>query len=108
MKDILQQAHENIYGDREGTGGNPAYTLETIAEYWRVYLERKHSVLVALLPDDISTMMILLKIARLMRRPGHRDSLVDIAGYAGLIDKCDSFDRPPLVVLDRRTGDGDV
>lgn len=88
MRPILEDAQEILDGDRERTYGNPAFTLETIAEFWMKFLERKHGVLVALLPEDIATMMMLLKISRLMKSPDHRDSLVDIAGYAGLIDKC--------------------
>jgi hypothetical protein len=32
--------------------------------------------------SDVAYMMVLLKMARLMQTPGHRDSLVDMAGYA--------------------------
>jgi uncharacterized protein DUF6378 len=93
---ILEEALAILEGDREQTYGNPAFNLETIAEFWMKYLERKHGVLVALLPDDVATMMILLKVARLMKSPDHRDSLVDIAGYAGLIDKCNTMAEGPL------------
>jgi Domain of unknown function (DUF6378) len=32
--------------------------------------------------------MILLKVARLANDPTHRDSLVDICGYAATIERC--------------------
>ncbi len=33
-------------------------------------------------PRDVAMLMILLKIARLAETPNHRDSIVDIIGYA--------------------------
>jgi len=84
MPNILLEANAIIYGDREKTYGDPAFNLTSIAEFWRLYLERKHNVLIALLPEDICQMMVLLKIARLMNDPTHTDSLRDMAGYVGL------------------------
>lgn len=84
---VLEEAHKIIYGDREKTYGHPSKNLETIAKMWNAYLlalpER------ALTPQDVSVMMILLKAARLANDPSHRDSVVDICGYAALIERCD-------------------
>jgi hypothetical protein len=38
---------------------------------------------------DVASMMILLKTARLGNNLDHRDSVVDICGYAALIERCD-------------------
>ena len=38
--------------------------------------------------QDVGAMMILLKVARLANNPTHRDSLVDICGYAATIERC--------------------
>lgn len=84
---VLQEANKIIFGDREATYGPPLVHFEIVAEFWRLFLERKHNVQIALLPDDVTTMMVLLKVARLMHTPSHRDTLVDIAGYAGLMDR---------------------
>jgi hypothetical protein len=91
-KSILKEAHEIIYGDREKTYGHPSKNLKAIAEMWNLYLvangvaEKDGGILVA---QDVAVMMILLKAARLANDPDHRDSIVDIAGYAALIERCD-------------------
>lgn len=85
-KTLLQQAHEIIHGDREQTYGDPGKNLRTIAAYWSIHLSRTTGVEIELTATDVCGMMILLKQARLANTPNHRDSLMDIAGYAGLQD----------------------
>jgi hypothetical protein len=34
-------------------------------------------------------LMMLVKVARFANDPTHRDNLVDICGYAALIERCD-------------------
>jgi hypothetical protein len=84
---ILKEANTIIYGDREKTYGHPSKNLQTIATMWNAYmlgkLERE------ITPQDVAAMMVLLKTARLANNPTHRDSLVDICGYAALIERCD-------------------
>lgn len=87
---ILQEAHQVIYGDREQTYGDPGKNLRTIACYWNIHLNAAKSVNAGLTENDVAGMMILLKQARLANSPTHRDSLVDIAGYAGLQDRIQS------------------
>lgn len=83
---VLQEAHKIIYGDREKTYGHPSKNLKTIASMWNAYMdsvgERKLNA------QDVAVMMILLKSARLANDPSHRDSVVDICGYAALIERC--------------------
>ena len=38
---------------------------------------------------DVAAMMMLVKVARFANDPSHRDNLVDICGYAALIERCD-------------------
>ena len=85
---ILKEANTIIYGDREKTYGHPSKNLETIATMWNAYINAKpnHEHLTA---KDVAAMMVLLKTARLANNPEHRDSLVDICGYAALIERCD-------------------
>jgi len=90
-RNLLLDAHEIIYGDREQLHGQPAFNLETIAEFWMVYIKRRHGVTLALLPEDICQMMILLKSARLISNMESRDSLMDQAGYAGLQDRINEY-----------------
>lgn len=90
MKNILKEAEKIIYGDREKTYGDPAKNLRAIASLWEMYLYER-GVLDqnsdSLRPEDIANMMILLKVARLINDPKHRDSLVDICGYAALVER---------------------
>ncbi len=87
-KSLLQEAHEIIHGDREQTYGAADKNLKVIASYWSVHLSATTGEKITLTPSDVCGMMILLKQARLANSPAHRDSLVDIAGYAGLQDLC--------------------
>lgn len=84
---VLKEAHTIIYGDREKTYGHPAKNLETIAVMWNAYLYTHGDK--PLTAKDVACLMILLKTARLGNNPDHRDSVVDIAGYAALIERCD-------------------
>ena len=89
---ISKEANAIIYGDREKTYGHPSKNLVTIAKMWNAYLvasgvaEDGGGDLTA---KDVAAMMVLLKTARLANNPDHRDSLVDICGYAALIERCD-------------------
>ena len=84
---VLKEAHKIIYGDREKTYGKPSKNLDTIAKMWNAYIgalgERDLNA------KDVAAMMILLKAARLANDQTHRDSVVDICGYAALVERCD-------------------
>ena len=86
---ILDEAREIIYGDREQTYGKPSKNLQAIAELWNAYIESKTGSVSELTAKDVALMMIMLKVARLANNPKHRDSVVDICGYAALIERCD-------------------
>lgn len=81
---ILQEAQAVVFGPRQGAYGHPRDDFERIAILWDAYLDAKYSGLdtFTIVREDVSDMMILLKLARLMETPDHRDSIVDIAGYA--------------------------
>lgn len=82
MTNILSKAASIIYGDREETYGDPSQNLQVIASYWTAHLGRIVTV------DDVCTLMMLLKLARLKKTPEHKDSQVDICGYAALMERC--------------------
>ena len=85
---ILEEAKEIIYGDREQTYGHPARNLKVIANFWSIYLDAKFDACkIELDAQDVATMMVLLKIARLINQPDHHDSLLDSVGYLALIDR---------------------
>jgi hypothetical protein len=84
-KTILDEAASAVDGSRQENYGHPAINFSRIAEYWTTHLKSKLNGS-ALLPEDVAAMMILLKVARLANSPSHRDSIVDIAGYARTIE----------------------
>ena len=87
VKSVLEIANDIIYGDREQAYGSPRFNLDSIAQFWSVYLRRKFpgpSEGMEFTGEDVAQLMILLKTARLIHNPSHKDSLVDQAGYAAL------------------------
>jgi len=87
---VLDEAKQIIYGDREKTYGHPSKNLKAIAKMWNSYLSSRLSIdNVELNEKDVAVLMVLLKGARLANDPSHRDSVVDICGYAALIERCD-------------------
>jgi len=78
MNAILEQA-AGIIAERRATYGDPATSMATVAARWSVTLGRHVT------PAEVMLCMIDLKLARLAHDPTHRDSLVDIIGYAALL-----------------------
>lgn len=88
MTDILKEADTIINGDREKTYGHPSKNLAAIAAYWSIHINTKYNKNITLTVDDVCGMMVLMKQARLANDPYHHDSMVDIAGYIALQNKC--------------------
>lgn len=85
---ILDDAKAIIYGDREKTYGAPDRNLRLIADYWAAHINAKHpGAHVKIDANDVCVMMGLLKFARLANDPTHRDSQVDLCGYAALMER---------------------
>ena len=63
--------------------GSPAENFGRAAQIWNTILGAKlrHEITAA----DVGMMMIGLKLARLINAPEHRDTQIDIAGYAALL-----------------------
>lgn len=81
---ILEEAQRIVNGPRAKDYGPARENHQRIADLWNAYLNVR-TELVA--PEDVAVMMILLKIARFMENGYHRDTVVDIAGYAGVLEK---------------------
>ena len=82
---ILQEAHSLINGDREKDYGHPRENYTRVALLWNAHL-RGRGFDVDLSPDDCVWMMMQVKQARHMA--GYkRDTVVDAAGYIGLVDR---------------------
>ena len=65
--------------DRGENYGRPKPNHQRMADLVNVYLKSKKGNLEA---EDMTVIMILFKVARLMETPQHVDSFLDIAGYA--------------------------
>ncbi len=78
MTAILDHA-AGVIADRRATYGDPAASMATVAARWSVTLGRPVT------PAEVMLCMIDLKLARLSHDPSHRDSVVDVIGYAALL-----------------------
>ena len=82
LRALLDEAAETIAA-RGAPYGGVEDNFERIARLWSGHLVNRYGAVSFLLdPTDVAVMMVLLKIARLANNPAHRDSWVDIAGYA--------------------------
>lgn len=80
---VLDEASAAITGAREDTYGGPEQSFTTIAEFWSAYLDRY------VMAKDVAAMLALMKLARIKHSDGqHRDSWVDLAGYAACGAEC--------------------
>lgn len=77
-KTILEEANELIHGERLKHYGHPKVNFKRIADAWSAYKG------IEITEIDVAIMMILLKGMR-MTEGYHRDSAMDICGYAALI-----------------------
>ena len=77
---INQLADELVNGDRQNVYGDPHTNHQRIADLWNAYLSGSPSDVIT--PSDATVMMLLVKVARLMHTSDHKDTWVDIAGYA--------------------------
>ena len=80
---VLEEAMKIVSGEREEQYGSPKKNFEAIAILWGNYIWIKCQKVLNFTSEDIANMMILLKMARNMRK-GTDDSWIDIAGYAAL------------------------
>ena len=78
---VLEEAQVIVSGVRRAAYGPPEDNFKRIADLWNVHLVntgREGSIT----PKDVAAFMMLMKVARLAETPDHRDSIVDIIGYA--------------------------
>ena len=75
---LLEQA-TSIVARRRRTYGQPTDFFEHVARRWSLVLGVKVT------PAQAILCLIDLKVARLTHDPGHLDSIIDIAGYAGCL-----------------------
>lgn len=78
---ILVEAEHLINGPRQSVYAHPFDNFTQTAALWSPILG------VEVTPEQVALCMIQVKISRLCNTPDHRDSIVDIAGYAGTYEK---------------------
>ena len=78
---VLSEADELIYGDRNNDYGHPRDDFGRTARIWTAILGTEVNA------RQVALCLIGVKISRLCQTPDHRDSIVDIAGYAGCYDR---------------------
>lgn len=83
---VLHKAHELIHGDRENDYGHPSINLQKIASVWSILLQ--HKLEEDLTAPDVCGLMAGLKLVRAAKENWtHEDSIIDAAGYLGLLDR---------------------
>lgn len=80
--ELLEEAKTLINGPRAEQYGSALINHERIATIWNVLLQRK--LLNKITPEEVTMMMIGLKLARLSQDVDQNDTWVDIIGYAAL------------------------
>ena len=79
--DLLKKSLDAV-SDRGEKYGDVKTNFKQIADFWSLHLRNRHGMSVELTPGDVASMMILMKLARLAHSPDHKDSMIDVAGYA--------------------------
>jgi hypothetical protein len=80
--ELLAEAGKITSGARRSAYGTPEDNFERIARFWQAYFENTGRGDVKITARDVSPLMRLMKEARLCESSEHRDSFVDIIGYA--------------------------
>lgn len=100
--EILEMATSCVCGNRELDYGSPEDNFSTIARLWTDYIGATN---VSFTAQDVASMMILMKLARIKNGGGTGDSYVDIAGYAACGGEIYSNSCKRNVNLKREFGD---
>ena len=75
---LLEQATRTL-AERGESYGSPQPLFENVAKRW--------SLTLGVDAEQVITCLIDLKLARLNSSPGHQDSILDVAGYAAILNE---------------------
>jgi len=84
---LLSEAAATISGPREQEYGGKLQNFTQIAMLFQGTLATKLQPGAHITPEDVALLMMQVKIARLAKSPDHKDSILDVAGYAGCYDE---------------------
>lgn len=80
-KSVAKEAHEIIHGERRSAYGPVEESFQRIADLANIMLPGK-----VFTPQDVAIFLLCLKLARERAKHG-RDNLVDLCGYADLLQQ---------------------
>ena len=78
---ILLEKAALVLANRKKSYGEPTALLENVAKRWSLTLGT------SITPNQVAMCLIDLKIARLNADPKHKDSVIDLAGYAAILNE---------------------
>jgi hypothetical protein len=81
-KAILEAAVACVTVDRAATHGEAEKSFAAIAAYWSIWLGPNLNAPLA--AQDVSALMVLLKMARAAQNPQHLDNWIDLCGYGAI------------------------
>lgn len=79
---LLDDAKAAVTHERNTDYGNPVDNFKRTAKLIEAVLADKLKDGATIAPHDVATIMVCVKLARLMHDPHKRDSWVDIAGWS--------------------------
>lgn len=83
---LADEAKALVQGQRQADYGDKRQNFTQIAMLFQGVLATKLAPGQAITAEDVALLMIQVKIARLAKSPDHRDSILDVAGYAICFD----------------------
>jgi hypothetical protein len=81
---VLKEADSIVNGPRAQVYGPPEKSFDRVAALWSAFMLERCTFT----GTDVAALLALLKMARLANSPDHRDSWVDLAGYAACGAEC--------------------
>jgi hypothetical protein len=84
---VNQEAEKLVYGPREEAYSHPIVDFTTTGRMWSALIESHTGQAVEIDAEMVAVLMAALKLSRLSRNPGHRDSIVDVCGYMATYER---------------------
>ena len=88
---VLEEAIQAFTGPRAEAYGSPEVNFKNIADLATCLVGRE------ITPRECVLILIAVKLGRLVNTPDHRDSIVDLAGYAAVLARVVGVDIPALI-----------
>lgn len=106
--EVLRTAEKYVSADRNATHGEPEDSFGMIAALWDTYLAQTGRLAYGerITRADVALLMSLQKTARAAVNPEHKDSWIDIAGYAACGYECALVDKAGKDIVEVRDQDG--